>query len=264
MTMYWIYDLPNWQLCALTVVTFIVLSEIGLFATRPLVSRILDGSPRYNDIVSYFLAGVGVLYGLALGLIAVATWQDFTNVDDLCSKEAAALAGLYRDLDGYPQPLRGRLEEQLRGYTRLVIEKEWPAHRRGEVIPDGSKELDDLENEVMAFEPMREREKIAHNEVLRSLNSVVQQRDLRVQSVDTGLPAALWGVVLVGAAFNIALNYLFRVENLKLHALLVAALSSFIALLIFLTAAMDNPFRGEFSVSPDAYQTVLDQVMVKS
>ncbi len=31
--------------------------------------------------------------------------------------------------------------------------------------------------------------------------------------------------------------------------------------LIFLTAAMDNPFRGEFSVSPDAYQEVLDEVM---
>ena len=28
----------------------------------------------------------------------------------------------------------------------------------------------------------------------------------------------------------------------------------FIGLLVFLTAAMDNPFRGEFSVSADAFQ----------
>ena len=49
---------------------------------------------------------------------------------------------------------------------------------------------------------------------------------------------------------NGLLTYLFWVENLKLHALAVAILACFIALLIFLTAAMDNPFRGEFSVNP--------------
>ena len=34
-----------------------------------------------------------------------------------------------------------------------------------------------------------------------------------------------------------------------------------IALLIFLTAAMDNPFRGDFSVSPESIQAVIDNVM---
>src|SRR4051794_453734 len=118
MTMYWIYDLPNWLLGVLTIVVCVGLSEAGLFAALPLTRRLLGGSDRYNDVVSYFVAGVGVFYGLALGLIAVATWQDFTDVDGLVSKEAAALAGLYRDLDGYSQPLRGRLEGALRAYTR--------------------------------------------------------------------------------------------------------------------------------------------------
>ncbi len=57
------------------------------------------------------------------------------------------------------------------------------------------------------------------------------------------------------------MTYLFWVENLTLHALLVAILATFIALLIFLTAAMDNPFRGEFSVSPEVFQTILEKVM---
>jgi hypothetical protein len=82
-----------------------------------------------------------------------------------------------------------------------------------------------------------------------------------VQSVGSGLPAALWIVVLVGAGLNIGLVYLFWVENRALHAVLVAGFAAFLALLIFLTAAMDNPYRGEFSVSPDAYQMALDQVM---
>jgi hypothetical protein len=261
MTMYWIYDLPNWQLAALIVVVLVGLALAGLFATRPVLRRVLNGSSGHNDIVSYFFAGVGVFYGLALGLIAVATWQNFIDIDGQVSKEAAAIAGLYRDLDGYPGPFRAKLERKLRDYTRFIVEKDWPAHRRGESLEEGTLLLDDFENEVMGFEPTKEREKIAHAEVLRSLDVVVEQRRLRLQSVGTGLPAALWAVVLIGAGLNIVITYLFWVENVRLHTILVVLFATFLALLVFLTAAMDNPFLGEFSVSPDVFQAVLDNVM---
>jgi hypothetical protein len=264
MSMYWIYDFPNWQLGTATVVVFAGLSLLGLFASRPLVRRLLGGSPVHNDIVSYVFAGIGVFYGLAMGLIAVATWEDFTDVDGLVGKESAALAGLYRDLDGYPQPLRGQLEAMLRDYTHHVIEKDWPAHRQGGVNQEGSELLDLLEDKIMAYEPASEREKIIQADVIHSLDGVVELRRLRLQAVNTGLPASLWSVVLIGALLNIALTYLFWVENRMLHALLVALLATFIGLLIFLTAAMDNPFRGEFSVAPDSFQMVLDEVMKPS
>jgi uncharacterized membrane protein len=261
MTMYWIYDLPNWTLCLLIVATFLAGSLGGLFATRPMVRRLLGHAPHYNDLVSYFFAGIGVFYGLALGLIAVATWENYTDIDRVVGTEAAAIASFYRDLDGYPQPLRGRLESLMREYTKLVIEKEWPAHKKGIALEDGDALLDHLEDEVMNYEPTKEREKILQAEVLRSLDTVQEQRRLRLQAVPTGLPAALWSVVLIGAVLNIGLTYLFWIENLSIHAILVGILSIFIALLVFLTAAMDNPFRGEFSVSAEAYQTVLENVM---
>jgi hypothetical protein len=261
MSFYWIYDLPNWLLCVLIVLITVGLAVIGLLVTRPIVKRLVGGSAQHNDVVSYFLAALGVFYGLALGLIAVATWENYTEVDAVVTSEAAALTSLYRDFDGYPQPLRGNLENTLREYTRTVIEQEWPAHKKGIALEDGDLILDRLENDVMNFEPTREREKIVHAEVLRSLDTVLDQRRLRLQAVSTGLPAALWAVVLIGAILNGLLTYLFWVENLKLHILAVAILACFIAMLIFLTAAMDNPFRGEFSVNSDVFQTILDKVM---
>jgi Protein of unknown function (DUF4239) len=261
MSFYWIYDLPNWLLCILIVVATVGLALAGLFITRPIVKRLVGGSSKHNDLVSYFLGSMGVFYGLALGLIAVATWENYTEVDAVVTAEAAALSSLYRDFDGYPQPLRGNLENALREYTRTVIEKEWPAHKQGIALEDGDLILDRLENQVMNFEPAREREKIVHAEVLRSLDAVLDQRRLRLQAVSTGLPAALWAVVLIGAILNGLLTYLFWIENVKLHVCAVAILAGFIALLIFLTAAMDNPFRGEFSVNSDVFRTILEKVM---
>jgi hypothetical protein len=226
-----------------------------------MVRRLFGPGTHYNDVVSYFFAGIGVFYGLALGLIAVATWENYVDIDGVVGTEAAAVASFYRDLDGYPQPLRARLEAMTRDYTKLVIDKEWPAHKKGIALEDGDALLDNLEDQVMNYEPTKEREKILQAEVLRSLDTVQEQRRLRLQAVPTGLPAALWSVVLIGAVLNVGLTYLFWTDNLTVHALLVGIMAVFVGLLIFLTAAMDNPFRGEFSISAEAFQTVLDNVM---
>jgi hypothetical protein len=93
-----------------------------------------------------------------------------------------------------------------------------------------------------------------HAETLRAYSRYVELRRERLSSVATGLPAVVWWVLLIGAALNIALNYLFSVERLGPHLLLTLALAVFVALLVFLIAAMDHPFRGEFSVGPDAFR----------
>jgi Protein of unknown function (DUF4239) len=261
MTMYWIYDLPNWLFGLLTILVFNAIAIGGLIATRPVARRLLKESGEYNDVVSWFFAAVGVFYGLAVGLIAVATWEDFTAVDGVIGKEAASLAGLYRDFDGYPPDLRSKFEGQLRDYAKQIVAVEWPKHRQGLAPDDGGEQLDALENDIMAFEPKLEREKITHAQVLHGLDDVIEVRRARMQAVGTGLPAALWAVVLIGALLNFALVYLFWIENRALHVVLIALFATFVALLIFLTAAMDNPFRGEFSVSPDAIKDVINSVM---
>ncbi|HEY1603405.1 MAG TPA: DUF4239 domain-containing protein [Pirellulales bacterium] len=260
-SLYWIYEIPNWELFLLMLGVFAFGSLGGLYLTRPLVRRMVNGSDKYNDLTNYYFAAIGVLYGLSLGLIAVGTWENFSEVDAKVAMEANSLGALYRDIDGYPPELRQDAENLLRDYATVVIEKEWPAHREGNVLDAGEVILDEFENKIMSFEPTREVEKIAHAEVIKSLSDLVGNRGFRVQSVNVALPGVLWGVVLVGAIINIGLTYCFWVDNLHLHSLLVVAFASMLAMLIFLTAAMDNPFRGQFSVSPDALQYVRDHVM---
>jgi hypothetical protein len=261
MTMYWIYDYQNWQIGVATVALFVGFGLAGFAATRPLVRRLLGGSPQHNELVSYIFAGVGVFYGLALGLIAVATYEEYNEIDGQVSREAADVTGLYRDLAGYPPPVRASLEAKLREYTRLVIEDDWPAQQRGEVSERATGVMLSFAEEMLAFEPVKEHEKIVHAEVLHAFNDVSEQRRVRLVNANSGLPASLWAVVLIGAWLNIGTMYLFWVENVTLHAILIALVATFIGLLIYLTVVMDNPFRGEFSVSSEPFRMVLDHVM---
>jgi hypothetical protein len=258
---YFVYDLPNWLFGLLCVAFSVAISVAGLALSRPVVNRILGPGAGYNDIVSYFLSACGVFYGITLGLIAVGAWSTFNEVDTKVSNEASALAALYRDVSSYPEPHRTTLTDQLKEYTRFVIEEAWPQQRVGIVPKGGTERLTTFQQFLYMFEPTSGREEIIHAEAVSRFNVLVTTRRLRLQAVTAGLPSSLWAVVGVGAALSVMLTWLFRLDNLRLHILLVSITSAMIGLLIFLTAAMDNPFRGEVSIGPDAFITVRDQLM---
>ena len=63
------------------------------------------------------------------------------------------MSTLYRTAGGYPEPLRGELRGLLQDYTRYVIDKDWPAHRRGLVLQGGDHRLQVLRQTLFSYEP---------------------------------------------------------------------------------------------------------------
>jgi Protein of unknown function (DUF4239) len=258
--MYWIYDYPIWIIGPLFGATFIAVTWAGIFLTRATVHSWLHREPRANEMVSLALSSYFVLYGILLGLLAVATYQNYSNVGDIVDKEASSLSALYRDLSAYPQPLRSHLQDTLREYTRYTIGEGWDEQRRGIVPKDGSRLITALLHSLMAFNPTTEREKIIHAETLRQYNTKVEFGRARLSNVTTGLPAILWWVVALGALMNIVLIWMQDME-IHVHLILGAVLASILGAVIFLIAELDNPFRGEVSIGPESVVRVYETVM---
>src|ERR1700722_18498911 len=134
MNFYWVYSLPTWLFCALTMGVFSAFSLAGLLLTRRVVLR-LFGPHSHNDIVSFYLSTVGVFYGITLGLIAVGTYSTYSAVEQGVSEEAASIAAIYRDVSSYPEPTRTALRGVVETYTNFIIEKAWPLQREGIIPP---------------------------------------------------------------------------------------------------------------------------------
>ncbi|MDX2198725.1 MAG: DUF4239 domain-containing protein [Phycisphaerae bacterium] len=259
--LFFVYDIPQWLFGILTMAVCVIVGVGGLFVARPLVNRVLGPGAGANDIVSYFLSACGVFYGITLGLIAVGAWQSYSEVSGKVSREASALAALYNDVSSLPEPTGKELAAELRDYTRYVIDVAWPLHRRGEVPKVGTERLDAFRATLYAFEPASPGRAALHAEAIRKFNDLVELRRERLEAVDTGLPRALWRVVALGGILNICITWFFRVERVRLHATLVGITSALVGLLIFMTGAMDYPFRGEVSVGPDSFESVYEQSM---
>jgi hypothetical protein len=256
-----IYDLPLAVNGTMLIVGLCLFAVSGLLLVRrfvlPRLRIHIDDSQFSGSLVQCVM----VFYGLAVALIAVSVFQTYSDVSKIVSQEATALASLYRDVSGYPEPIRPQLQGELREYVRYVIHEAWPLQQHGQVPGGGVELMNRFQSTLIGFEPSTDGQKILHAEALRAYNNMIQARRLRLDAVGTELPGVMWAVIIVGAAIGLGATFFFKVEDVRLHLILVTLLAAFMGLVIFMILALDRPFRGDLGISSQPYQLIYDQLM---
>jgi hypothetical protein len=259
--MEFLYDLPLWLSGFLIVGALVAASLVGLRATRRwLIPRFRFGH-EHGHFGGAMVGSIMVLYGLVAALISVDVVGTHGEVARAVSLEASRIAAVYRDANGYPEPARSQLQGAIRDYLRHVIDKAWPMQQRGLTPPEGAETLAKVQAVLLTFEPATEGQRILHAEALRAYNTMVEARRERVDAVLDRLPGVLWAVILIGAAISIYGSYFFQMDDEGLHGLFVSLLSILIGLIIFMTFAMDHPYRGQLGVDSKPYELIYDQLM---
>ena len=253
--------MPIWLFGLISILVFCTFGMAGLVATRRWAPSLHHATVSYNDIVGYYFGAITVLYGITLGLLMVGVWTTFTGTQEKVDREASILAAFYIDVSHYPEPNRGRMQDDLRRYTREVIDVAWPQQQKG-VIPKGNIAIvANLANELAAFEPASEEQKILHMETYDKFNELVERRRSRLLGVTAGLSGALWALVYIGAVINIAVTWCFHLHNQRMHFWMTALTSSLLGMMIFLLSAMDHPYLGQISVSMEPFKLIYDDLM---
>jgi hypothetical protein len=250
-----VHRIPWWIAAVLWVTAWTAFSVGGLLATRGMVGRMWREQERddRNDIVGFFLGGISVFYGLALGLIAVASWQNYSDVSSRVSDEAATLAALKSDVHSFVSPLNDSLYANLDRYAEFTVDQAWPAQARGLVARGDTLFLRPFRVKLNAYNPDGSGQINLQSEAMRRFNDVLRLRRLRQDSVTAGLSIAVWCVLLFGGVLTIAITWLFVITPQRAHVLLNAILATVIGLLIFLIGAMDHPFRGSLRVTCEPF-----------
>ena len=257
----WIYNIPFALLALIMVIGIEAIALAGLVLVRRRVLPRLHFHDGVNDAVSGTVQAIGVFYGITVGLIAAGVWSSYSNAGDLMSQEAVAIASLYRDAGGLPEPVRTVLRTDLHDYTVAIIEQDWPAQRRGQATNAGTLILDRFQATLMSFEPTSAGAQARYAETLSAFSLLVQQRRLRIDAVQGGLSLIMWGVIWIGAAISIGVGYFFYFEDIKLHAVMIALMAGFLGIVLFMIVINDRPFFGQSSARPDSYQLILDTLM---
>jgi Protein of unknown function (DUF4239) len=247
----WIYNNPTWLWGTILVALFVGISCGGLAVFHRLVHVSIRRA--HNDLAGFTIAIISVLYAVLLAFIAIATWESFSRASDIVENESDYAGGMYLDTAGLPDAKGLEIRKALEKYVSVVINVEWPIQRQGITPDQGWIPLRDLATAIATIHPQTSGEAVIEAELLKSWNELYDARSSRLSAVQGHVPGVIWCIVFFGAAITIAYTYLFGFENFALHLAMTAIVAATLALVIVMIIALDWPFRGEVSVSPDPF-----------
>jgi Protein of unknown function (DUF4239) len=232
----------------------------GMLLVRRSVT--LSTLESHNQVAGYIYGVVGVVYAVLLAFIVIVVWQQHTQVQTQVEREANQLGDLYRNTRVFPEEVRTRLQNQIRAYSRIVVEKEWPAMAKGETSPDAWVAINQLWRGYQQVEARNDHERLWYAKSIDQLEQLGDYRRLRLLSNRAGVPVLMWVVLLATGIITIGFSFFFGTPNSSAQALMTAALSATIGFVLFLIWDLNHPFAGLVRVEPVAFQqlwSIIDQ-----
>ncbi len=97
-------------------------------------------------------------------------------------------------------------------------------------------------------------------EELDAVDELDESREARLLALRQRLPSILWIALTTLATILVGFSYLVGMESRMLHLLAVAALATGIVLVLFTIGVLDRPFRTDFRVEPQPFESVLHEI----
>jgi hypothetical protein len=253
-----LYSHPTWLIGLLVIGVWTSLSLLGLH----IFNRFTDVQARHRDTetVGLTYAIVAVIYPILIALIVVDVFETFSKGDSIATLEANKLSNIMLDTTGLPPQLAAELRSDVNKYIDIVVKSEWPSQQAGKlgekVFEPGWTLLGHMSAELAGFEPTTMGQNVNKGEMMRAMNDLIKGRRSRILAAGEHLPDVVWQILILGGMVAVAYTYLFGAKTYKIHLAITGLISASIALVFVLIITLDYPFRGEVSVSSEAFTNV--------
>lgn len=254
--MHQIAGAPLWLSALILVIVPTGLAVLGPAVVRRLLPK--DDVGANNEVAGFKFATLGVVYAVILGLAVISVWEKFAEADSAATREAAAVAALFRLSTGLDQIEGDRFRAAIDTYGTAAIAQDWPAMQDGSESRETLAAMDALYAAAFTFDASTPRGAAVLAATLDELDLLTDARRERLGLAEGVVPAILWFALFVGAAMTIGFTFFFGLPNLGTQMLMTGMLAVVIFLSLFVAAAIDHPFTGSISVRPNALQQVLD------
>jgi len=253
-----LYSHPTWEIGLLVIGVWTGLSLLGLL----IFHRLVDVHIRHKDTetVGLTYAIVAVIYAVLIAFIVVDVFETFAKSDEIATAEANKLSSLMLDSAGLPAEMATAVRADIDKYIDLVVKSEWPSQRAGRlegaVYEPGWAVLAHMDAQLAQFEPATMGQNVNKGEMLHGMNDLIKARRSRIIAAGEHLPSVVWQILLAAGVVAVGYTYLFGARSFGIHLAITGLIAATIALVFVLIITLDYPFRGEVSVSSEAFTDV--------
>ncbi len=254
--MHTVANCPLWISVSLILSFSLVLALVGVTLVRRRWPH--PAFKENNEFVGATYSVFGLVYGVLLAFVIVVSWTSFSDTEQVIINEATCLSELWRDAQGFSQPERDMIHDDLITYVESIIVDEWPsmAHR-GEPNVKTQEAYEEIWRNFYEFKPANKVEEIYLGEALTRMNELSKNRRERIMLSSSELYPLLWLVLIVGALPTGLYTLFFAAKHVGIQYLVTFFMIGLISLSLLLVLTLQYPFTGDNSTEPAAFGTLL-------
>jgi hypothetical protein len=177
--------------------TYLGTAAIWLVVTRLAVD---DRARAFKALSPGMLPPLGIIFGLLVGFTAAQVWSDFEKAKVAVATEASALRSVVLLSQMFPNEQGARLRVLIGEHVDIAVNQEWPemARQRASLTAIPVKLVEAL-NTTLSLTPADDRQKLAQQEIMRSIETALDARRQRIIISQSTVGPIKWAGLLLQA-----------------------------------------------------------------
>jgi amino acid transporter len=231
------------------VLVAVAVPVLGLLARlRVRELRDLDTRP-WASTLSY----VATAYGVVVGFSIIFLFDEFSDAREAVGQEATAIGTAFDEVELFPEGAP-EVRHALICYARAVPEFDWPALQDRRAAPEVDRAYQDVIGALgEAREPSTATfQGAAATNILVQVGEISSGRETRLVAAETEVPWLLWGLLIGGGLFVVALIFVVTLAVRPVtQSVLVGVSAAFTAVMLLIVGGLSAPFgEGVAQVTP--------------
>ncbi len=240
----------------------IALAALAAALAAMVVQRVvgIEARRKHHEVGAAVFLQLGVVFAVLLAFVFNEAWGEYNEAAAAINLEVGAMHGVGMIAATLPAAQADAILSKERAYLESVVAREWPvmAARRTE-DPGTDLKLQALIQEVANL-------KVADDQndkkatMLSLLSEAHAQRETRIFQAGSGIPAALWCVLI---CLTVTLSLFVALSGIPYRttaAAISACFSAGIASILVVARLLDYPFEGALALPAKDFVEVIGKI----
>lgn len=211
--------------------------------------------------LSAFLSVFGTLYGILTAFVVFEVWTQYNRISELIDKEAQGLERLYRlTLYFRDDSLTAKMKAAIAHYADLVISSNFQTLAQGGRNLQNSIAFRHLADIIREIEFNDDHDSIVYAQVLEHYGELAQVRTERRNQSLARLPIQLKTFIYISSFFALFTFVVMPFAQAAYGFLSVLIIGFLQAMIFQMVEDLDNPFVGEWSLTPEPFVRAMKHI----
>ena len=224
----------------------------SIFLFKWVFDRLTPGE-GFEKVAANVLRLSGALLGLLLSLTFSSVLTKTSRLSDAVELEAAQLADIHNDLEGFGGGATDAVQSDVLAYARILIDEEWDALADDRLSPKAQALFGKIQLAILDLDAVTPRQVSLRSNLIQDIDEISDFRQVRLHHA-TGDSLIFLSIALVGF---VVVSALFAVQEIELAQLVLISLYFiFVGVVLYFIIGMNDPFNGVSRVSDAPIRTI--------